>query len=125
MVSSKLVRIAAALWAAAIVAGFVIGAVGPASWQHAIAHDGPGCPWKTATTIDCPFCGMTRATLAMGAGDFGTAFELHPLAPLVLIGHLVLLGVVAAGRSEVLLKGRRPLVVLAVIVVIWVLRLVL
>ena len=123
--TNRLVRIAAALWAAAIVAGFVIGAVGPASWQQAVAHDGPGCPWKTVTTIDCPFCGMTRATLAMGGGDFGTALDLHPLAPLVLVGHLVLLGIVVAGRSEALLKGRRPLYVLAVIVVIWVLRLIL
>lgn len=123
--SGKLVRIAAALWAAAIVAGFVIGAVGPEAWQHAIAHDGPGCPWKTVTTIDCPFCGMTRATLAMGGGDFTTALDLHPLAPLVLVGHVALLGIVAAGRAETLLKGRRPFYVLAVIVAIWVLRLIL
>lgn len=123
--TNSLVRVAAALWAGAIVTGFVVGAVGPESWQHAIAHDGPGCPWKSVTTIDCPFCGMTRATLAMGGGDFHTAFDLHPLAPLVLVGHLALLGIVAAGRSEVLLKGRRPLYVLAVIVAIWVLRLIL
>jgi len=124
-VSSWLVRIAAGILLFAIVAGFVIGAVGPDDWREAIAHGGPGCPWKIATTIDCPFCGMTRATLAMGGGDFATAFDLHPLAPLVLLGHVVLLGVVAAGRSDTLLRGRRPLYLLAVIVAVWVLRLIL
>ena len=122
--TNGLVRVAAALWAVAIVGGFVIGAVAPTAWGDAIAHGGPGCPWKIATTIDCPFCGMTRATIAMARGDLATALDLHPLAPLVLVGHVVLLAIVAAGRADMLLRGRRPLYLLAVIVAIWILRLV-
>ncbi|MEJ7601201.1 MAG: DUF2752 domain-containing protein [Kofleriaceae bacterium] len=122
--SGGLVRVAAGLWAVAIVAGFMIGAAAPTAWGDAIAHDGPGCPWRIVTGLNCPFCGMTRATIAMARGDFATALDLHPLAPLVLVGHVVLLAIVAAGRVDVLLRGRRPLYLLAVIVAIWFLRLV-
>lgn len=107
-----------------MLAGLVIGALGPDGWREAIAHGGPGCPWKAATTIDCPFCGMTRATLAMGGGHFGAALALHPLAPLVLLLHLGLLGLVAAGKGDLILRGRRPVLLLIGIVVIWVVRLV-
>lgn len=123
-------RIAAALWAAAIVGGLVVGAlaaagVGPAAaWRDAIAMHGPGCPFLYATGVPCPFCGLTRATLALGAGDWHTALVLHPLAPLVVAGTLVLMLAVALGRSERLLAGRRALWLLAAIAAIWILRLV-
>jgi hypothetical protein len=67
---------------------------------------------------------MTRATLAMGGGDFGRALEFHPLAPLVVLGVLALLVTVVIGRTEVLLRGARPYMVLGSIMAIWVLRLV-
>lgn len=120
-----LARIAAALWGAMILAGFVIGAVGPDSWRHGLAEGGPGCPFRNATGVDCPFCGMTRATLAMGGGDFGRALHFHPLAPLVVLGVLALLGIVVIGRSDALLEGKRPYLLLGSIMAIWVLRLVL
>ncbi|HEU0034362.1 MAG TPA: DUF2752 domain-containing protein [Kofleriaceae bacterium] len=115
-------RLAAALWGAMIVAGIVIGAVGPASWRDSIAHDGPGCPFLRATGLPCPFCGMTRATMAMASGDFGGALHFHPLAPLVLFGNLFLVGVVVAGRADALLQGKRPYVLLGSIIAIWILR---
>lgn len=108
-----------------VVAGLAIGAIGPASWKHSIANDGPGCPFKAATGVDCPFCGMTRATLAMGAGDFGSALDLHPLAPLVVIGMVALMFVISIGRGDALVKGRRPLILLGAIMLVWILRLVL
>ncbi len=122
---ATLARIIAGAYAALVVAGFVIGATGPDSWRQAIANDGPGCPLKATTNIDCPFCGMTHATLAMGGGDFGHALEFHPLAPLVLLFVLSLLVLVAFGRADVLLTGKRPLLLLGVIAAIWILRLVL
>ncbi len=120
-----LARIIAGGYAALVIAGFVIGATGPESWRQAIVDDGPGCPLKATTNIDCPFCGMTRATLAMGRGDLGTALEYHPLAPFVLLFVLTLLVLVAFGRTTTLLSGRRPFLVLGVIAAIWILRLVL
>jgi len=101
----------------------VIGAAGPASWSAAIVQGGPGCAFHWLTGIDCPFCGMTRATLALGRGDWHAALALHPLAPLVLAGVLGLLAIIALGRADLVLRGRRPLVLLGAIAAIWVLRL--
>jgi len=120
-----LARIVAAIWAAAIVSGLVIGAVGSASWRDAVANDGPGCPFRSITGIDCPFCGMTRATLAMGGGEWHRALDLHPLAPIVVLGSLALLAIVAFGRAEWLVRGKRPMILLGSVIAIWILRLVL
>lgn len=117
-----LARLAAAAWGGMILSGLVIGAVGPASWQHALAHEGPGCPFRNATGIDCPFCGMTRATLELGGGDLGAALEFHPLAPIVVLGMLALMVLIVAGKASALVQGRRPLYLLGSILVIWVLR---
>jgi hypothetical protein len=118
-------RVAAGLAAAAIVAGLAVAALAPAHVSAAIADGGPACPFRYATGIDCPFCGMTHATLALGAGDWRGALAYHPLAPIVLFGTLALFVVVAAGRADSLLANRRPLWLLAAIAAIWVLRLVL
>jgi len=120
-----LARVIAGGYAALVIAGFVIGATGPESWRQAIVDDGPGCPLKATTDIDCPFCGMTRATLAMGRGDLGTALQYHPLAPFVLLFVLTLLVLVTFGRTTVLLNGKRPFLLLGMIGAIWILRLVL
>ena len=84
----------------------------------------PGCPFKAVTGINCPFCGMTRATLALGAGDWHAALGFHALAPLVLAGMLALMAVIVVGRSDVLMRGRRLTWILGAIAAIWVLRLV-
>jgi hypothetical protein len=117
-----LARIAAGLWGAMILGGLLLGAVGPDSWVHAVGHEGPGCPFRNATGYDCPFCGMTRATLAMGGGDFSTALAFHPLAPIVVIGMLALMVLIAIGRGDALIKGKRPWILLGSIGAIWILR---
>jgi hypothetical protein len=117
-------RIAAAFWAGCIIFGLVVGASGSASVKGAVLSDGPACPFRTVTGIDCPFCGMTRATLALGGGDVRGALNFHPLAPLVLAGMLGLMAAIIVGRSDVLMRGRRLAMILGVIVAIWVLRLV-
>ena len=101
----------------------LVGAFGPPGLERSIAEDGPSCIVKWTTGIDCPLCGMTRATLAMGGGDWHRAFSLHPLAPFVLAGSLFLMGIVALGRTRSLLFGRRPLILLGVLAAIWIVRL--
>lgn len=106
-----------------IISGLVIGAVGPASLQHSLAHDGPGCPFRNLTGINCPFCGMTRATLALGEGDWSAAFGFHPLAPIVVLAMLWLMAIIVVGRSDALVKGRRPQLLLGSVLGLWVIRL--
>jgi hypothetical protein len=108
-----------------IIAGLVIGAVGSDAWKARILDDGPGCPLKATTGIDCPFCGMTHATLALGGGDLERALDYHPLAPLVVIGMVGLMFVISIGRTDALLKSKRPAILLGVIALIWILRFVL
>ena len=115
-------RLIAGLWGALILGGLVVGAVGPDSLRHSIGHEGPGCPFSNLTGYDCPFCGMTRATLAMGGGDFTTALAYHPLAPIVVIGMLFLMAVIVVGRGEELVKGKRPWILLGSIIALWILR---
>jgi hypothetical protein len=117
-------RIAAAIFLAAIATTLAVGAFAPESWRVALATDGPGCVFHRITGIDCPFCGMTRATLAIGRGDLRSALAFHPFAPVVLAGLVVLLGLIVAGRTEALLKGRRPYVLLGAILAVWLARLV-
>ena len=117
------VRSFAAAFAAATLALVVIGALGPDRWRVAVGERGPSCIVKWMTGIDCPFCGMTRATLALGHGDVRGAFALHPLAPVVLVGVLVLFATIAAGRGRALLVGRRPLFLIVSIATIWIVRL--
>lgn len=116
-------RAAAAAFLAAIAAALAVGAFGSAAWQTALATGGPACPFHRLTGIDCPFCGMTRATIALGRGDLRTALHLHPLAPIVLVGLVALLAIVAAGRGALLVRGRRPHALLGAVLAVWVLRL--
>jgi hypothetical protein len=66
---------------------------------------------------------MTHATVALGAGDLGAAHHAHPLAIVVLLGSLAVAGIVAVGRTELLMRGRRPIVLLGVVAAIWTIRL--
>ena len=116
-------RVAAGALALATVVTLAVGAFAPESWQTALASDGPGCPFKYITGVDCPFCGMTRATIALGRGDVHAALGFHPFAPLVLVGLLALFGIVIVGRTDLLVRGRRPIVLLAAIALLWALRL--
>jgi hypothetical protein len=84
-----------------------------------VADDAPGCLWKWVTGIDCPFCGMTHATVALGAGDWSGAHAAHPLAIVVLALLVAAALLLATGRAHVL----RPRVVLVAVLAIWAVRL--
>lgn len=118
-----LARGAAAVWLFAMLVVFFTGTFGSDAMRTRLAEDGPGCPFRTATSIECAFCGMTRATLAMGQGDFGRAFDLHPLAPLVLVLSTTLCVIIVAGRADRLLGGRVPQLIVGGVAVIWAIKL--
>lgn len=110
----RLGRIAAGVFAVAMVAGLAIGVTGAT-----LPNRGPLCPLLAVTGLPCPFCGMTRATVAIGAGEWGRAFALHPLAPLVLVGSFVVAVSIASGRDRWL---RAPYVLFA-IALVWIAKL--
>jgi hypothetical protein len=121
--SDWLARAAAGFWIACIVGALGVGAFGSAELRDRAMHDGPGCPFRLATGWDCAFCGMTRATVSLGHGDFGAAFGYHPLAPLVLVAMLVLCGAIVFGRGDRMVRGRTPVGMLTAIAVVWILNL--
>ncbi|MGI8674896.1 MAG: DUF2752 domain-containing protein [Thermoleophilaceae bacterium] len=48
------------------------------------------CPFRLATELPCPFCGLTRSLLAVGQGAWGRALEHHVLGPLFIVAAVVL-----------------------------------
>jgi hypothetical protein len=67
---------------------------------------------------------MTRATLALGQGDFGAALVHHPLAPVVLILTFGAAVYLARGKTPRLFGARvGPLAALGVVAAIWVVKL--
>lgn len=60
------------------------------------------CPFRLATGLPCPFCGLTRSLFAAGQGRWQASFDLHPLGPAVLLLAAVMLGVLA--RAALLRK---------------------
>lgn len=59
------------------------------AWQLRVHGPGgvpflPGCHFRRWTGLDCPGCGMTRATSAALNGRFQDAFFLNPLGMLLL-----------------------------------------
>ncbi len=76
-------RFAAAesLWPMTAMALVVAGLVYDAFFD---VHDGPiTCPLLRVTGVQCPTCGMTRSFVALGNGDIGLAFAVHPLGPVL------------------------------------------
>lgn len=113
-------RAAAAVWIGFMLGGLLVGAFGSESLRHDLSEDGPGCPFRRATSVKCAFCGMTHATVALGHGDVGAAFDYHPAAPFVLLFMFVACGLIVAGKGDALVRGGRPLLLLAIVGVFWV-----
>jgi hypothetical protein len=74
------------------------------------------CGFHALTGVRCPFCGMTRASVALAQGDFAGALAAHPLAPVVLVA--------AAWAMWTLARGRIPrvpaTVLLGAVALVWV-----
>lgn len=77
------------------------------------------CPFLRLTGLPCPTCGMTRAWVALGHGDWSSAVHLNPLTPVVfgtVLVWLVVLLLRRAGRDSPQWFGKLlvPLVVAGV-----------
>jgi len=84
-----------ALWVALAVLVLAFGAhmlreTGGAGWM-------PGCAFKKVTGLDCPGCGMTRATYAALHGNLGAAFHFNPVGMVPLPLALLALSLEVAG----------------------------
>jgi hypothetical protein len=86
------------------------------------------CLFRLGTGIPCPGCGLTRAFLALAAGDLGRSLVLHPLAPLFAIEALLawlLWGAHALGRLRRTAApwDRLALAHAAALLALWIVRL--
>lgn len=52
------------------------------------------CPFRLATGLDCPACGLTRSWVYTAHGHFGEAFTLHPFGALTMAAVAVFIAVV-------------------------------
>lgn len=116
-----------ALWVSLAVlclafATYMLRETGGAGWM-------PGCFFKKVTGLDCPGCGMTRATYATLHGRIGDAFRFNPVGMVLLPLALVGLGIEVIGwvRGKPLPfrlnPGRWGATIVAVIVIVfWIVR---
>ena len=89
-----------------VIGGLAIGALAPDSLTHELAERGVACAFRAITGVPCAFCGMTHATLSLGAGDFTSALKAHMLAPFVLLLFVWSASRLARGQS-LTVRGRR------------------
>jgi len=75
-----------------VLLGLIVGSLLPLPWLTA----GPSlCPFKLATGLPCPGCGLTRSAVALLHGDPMTSLFFHPLgAPIIAVA--VVIGLVDA-----------------------------
>lgn len=89
----------------------------------------PGCPFHRLTGLDCPGCGLTRATYAGMQGRFAEAFRLNPLGVILLpVAALGLALEVTAwvtqnpGSPRWKLSSKEARALLVLLLVYWVVR---
>lgn len=112
-----------AIWVSLVVlilavAAYALRETGGAGWM-------PGCFFRKATGLECPGCGMTRATHALLNGRISDAFRLNPVGMVVLPLAMVALGLEVLGwvRGRPLpyriKSGRWGATILAVVIIGW------
>lgn len=75
-----------------------------------VVGEGPVlCPFRLATGLPCPGCGLTRSWVAAAHGNLATAFADNVFGPVSLVA--VMLAVVAAGLLRVVAPARTTVVV--------------
>ena len=112
-----------AIWASLAVlvlaiAAYALRETGGAGWM-------PGCVLRRYTGLECPGCGMTRATYATLHGDLWAAFKFNPVGMILLPLGLLGLGIEVLGwvRGKPLPfslnPGRWGATVIAVVVIVF------
>lgn len=83
------------------------------------------CPFRRATGLPCPTCGLSRSWIALLHGRPRASFSFHPLGPLTVVAALVVLeGAGPAPELTARLRSRRPLgTAIAVWLGVWLVRL--
>lgn len=92
-------RTAHLIWLAVLSAVFIASAVLPTT----AAYDAIVCPFRHATGLDCPLCGLGHSFCAVTRGDLGAGFVFHAAGPL-LYGFF---GYLWARHAIALVLGRR------------------
>jgi hypothetical protein len=73
----------------------------------ALHQPGWPCPFRAATGLPCPGCGLSRAMVALLRGDWRTALAFHAFAPLgALCAVIIVAGALAPGRLRARLAAR-------------------
>jgi Protein of unknown function (DUF2752) len=110
------------------IAGSALGCLGAAFVvPAATVEDGPVvCPFRLATGLPCPGCGLARSWTALAQGDPGEAFARHPFGPLLFalaVGALVAVARSVRRRARPVdlasLAGSRPALALGVVWCTW------
>ncbi|MCX6878688.1 MAG: DUF2752 domain-containing protein [Verrucomicrobia bacterium] len=97
--------------------------------QHGSEGWLPGCAWRKLTGLNCPGCGMTRATVAVLHGQLGTAFRCNPLGMVLLPPALVGLALELSGwvrgkpwSSRLRLGASGGWIIAVTVIAFWILR---
>ena len=90
------------------------------------AADSTACPFRLATGVPCPLCGVTRSLIVLGDGDLERSWGFAPLGPAVLAVSLAFL--VAAAITGLRQRAFRvprwvPVTLLAAVAVSWAIQL--
>ena len=104
---------------AAAVAAWLVAVLGVATVNRVAERSATMCTFRNLTGCPCPFCGGTRAALALGRGDWRRALALNPLAVATLAGCAGWAALRFGLRRRV--QWRRPRVGRAMMVVGWML----
>jgi hypothetical protein len=112
----------------AVIAGSAAAALAAAflATPAALAALPPICPFRIATGLPCPGCGLGHSFVALAQGDVAGSFLAHPFGPVAFAGCVVLLALAAAGwlrgarradRAAAMLRG--PAFLVAAVWIAW------
>lgn len=91
---------------AGVATAIVAYAPGVSTWLQSL---GSGCPLVRFCGWQCPFCGMTRGTVALLHGDLGEMLTLNPFSIVFVLGLLVMMASVVGLPLRTTLFGHRRL----------------